>query len=94
MFTSASGIPSLGRRLRDDKGVNTESILDDVLADVSADDVDREREKRRRRASKHPVGHTVYLFRSLLYQVLVQKMISVFCLLVYWFKARCDRVVK
>lgn len=51
MFTSASGIPSLGRRMRDDKGVNTESILDDVLAGISADDVDREREKRRRRAN-------------------------------------------
>ncbi|KAG0614550.1 hypothetical protein M758_6G185500 [Ceratodon purpureus] len=51
MFTSASGIPSLGRRMRDDKGVSTESILDDVLADISADDFDREREKRRRRAS-------------------------------------------
>lgn len=52
MFTSASGIPSLGRRMRDDKGVITESILDDVLAGISADDYDRERERRRRRASE------------------------------------------
>jgi len=41
--------------MRDDKGVNTESILDDVLAGISADDVDREREKRRRRASEYLV---------------------------------------
>ena len=38
--------------MRDDKGVVTESILDDVLADISADDFDRERERRRRRASE------------------------------------------
>lgn len=60
MFTSASGIPSLGRRMRDDKGVNTESILDDVLAGISADDVDREREKRRRRASEYLSGLSNY----------------------------------
>lgn len=61
MFTSASGISSLGRRMQSDKGVNTESILDDVLAGISADDVDREREKRRRRASEYLVWScTVY----------------------------------
>jgi hypothetical protein len=38
--------------MRDDKGVITESILDDVLAGISADDFDRERERRRRRASE------------------------------------------
>lgn len=52
MYTSASGTPSLGRRTRDEKGVNTDSILVDVLANISADDVDRDREKRRRRASE------------------------------------------
>lgn len=51
MFTSASGMPSLNARKRDDKGINTDSILDGVLAEILPDDADREREKRRRRAS-------------------------------------------
>ncbi|CAM6100645.1 unnamed protein product [Calypogeia fissa] len=54
MFAEAS-VNAFGRRARDKPigagriGASTESILDDVLAGIMADDVDREREKRRRR---------------------------------------------
>jgi hypothetical protein len=54
LFAEAS-VNAFGRRARDKPiaasriGASTESILDDVLAGITADAVDREREKRRRR---------------------------------------------
>jgi hypothetical protein len=48
-------MPLLGRRARDEKTTaprnnadNPESVLDDVLANLSTHDIDHEREKRRR----------------------------------------------
>jgi hypothetical protein len=52
-------VKAFGRRAREKPiaasriGASTESILDDVLAGITADAVDREREKRRRQGKIH-----------------------------------------